>query len=305
MSAVPVALESVEHERLARLEAVIARGMDTFMEVGTALGEIRDARFYRFTHPTFEDYVRERWGMSRARAYQLMDGATVARIVSTVVDTPAPASEAVAREMAPMLREAAGSIPDVWQESVRRSGEGTPTAAIVREVVRERTRSIAPLMLSESDEWWTPPEVIARVLRAFPAIDLDPCSNPGPTRNVPATRHHDITDSGLEHGWQGRVFVNPPYGDSLEQWAAKVAMEASNVTEAIVLVPARTETRWWHAIPADVVCFFKGRLHFRNGVTGQTGPATFPSAALYVGPEPERFAAAFADAGLIYRRVEP
>lgn len=300
-----VALESVEHERLAHLEAVIGRGLDTFMEVGTALGEIRDARFYRFTHGTFEDYVRERWGMSRPRAYQLIDAATVHRIVSTTVDTPVLPSEAVAREMAPMLREAAGSIPDVWQESARRAGDQPVTAAVVREVVRERTRSIAPLMLSESDEWWTPQDVIARVLQAFPRIDLDPCSNPGPTRNVPAQRHHDINDSGLDYGWQGRVFINPPYGDSLPSWAEKIAAEAENVTEAIVLVPARTETRWWHAIPADVLCFFKGRLHFTNGATGQTGPAPFPSAALYVGPNPDRFAAAFADAGLIYRRYQP
>lgn len=305
MTAFPIALESVEHERLAKLEAVIARGLDTFMEVGTALGEIRDARFYRFTHPTFEAYLADRWSMSRARAYQLMDAATVHRIVSTTVDTVDGITERAARELAPMLRDQAGSIPDVWQESARRSGGEAPTAAVVREVVRERTRSIAPLMLSESDEWWTPREVIARVLQAFPSIDLDPCSNPGPARNVPAMRHHDITDSGLEYTWQGRVFVNPPYGDALEHWAAKVAMEAPNLTEAIVLVPARTETRWWHVIPANVVCFFKGRLHFRNGVTGQTGPATFPSAALYVGDSPERFARAFADAGLIYERVQP
>ena len=282
--------------RLAELEAVIERGLATFVEVGAALSEIRETRAYRTTHATFEDYVHERWRMGRRHANRLIEASEVAAFLGPI----GPTSEAVARELVPVMRDEPEAVPEVWAEATARSG-GQPTAEVVREVVRNRT---AGLFLSESDEWWTPPEVIALVLAAFPTIDLDPCSNPGPVRNVPAARHHDITDSGLDHGWRGRVFVNPPYGDSLEHWAAKVALEAPSVSEAIMLVPARTETRWWHVIPADVVCFFKGRLRFRNGVTGQTGPATFPSAALYVGPSPDRFARAFADAGLIYRRYD-
>jgi hypothetical protein len=76
-------LTAPERQRLAELEAVIERGLDTFAEVGRALLEIRDARLYRETHATFEAYLRERWGMSRQRGYQLMDAARV----STIVDT--------------------------------------------------------------------------------------------------------------------------------------------------------------------------------------------------------------------------
>lgn len=162
----------------------------------------------------------------------------------------------------------------------------------------------APLMTSESDEWYTPEAVLHGVLRAFPVIDLDPCAEQGDIKNVPATTHYTVADDGLEYGWRGRVFANPPYS-AVGAFAEKVAMEQANITEAIVLVPARTETRWWRVIPASVVCFFDGRLRFRNGATGQEGPATFPSAALYVGDEPERFVQAFTELGLVYRRVQP
>lgn len=67
---------------LAELEQVIERGRQTFREVGGALTVIRDARLYLQTHPTFETYCRDRWGMSRPRAYQLIAAASV----STAVD---------------------------------------------------------------------------------------------------------------------------------------------------------------------------------------------------------------------------
>lgn len=294
----------IPRSRLETLERVIEGGLQTFVDVGEALMEIRDERLYLESHRTFEAYLGERWQMSRPRAYQLIGAAEVVRTLSTTVDTP-PVTERVARELVPVMREDPVALPAVMAEAEARAEGGPVTAAVVREVVAERrpSRITSGLMSSESDEWYTPRTVIERLLRMWPVIDLDPASNPGPTRNVPATHHHDITDSGLRYRWSGRVFLNPPYGDALTDWAEKVVLEEHNVTEAVVLVPARTETRWWHVLPADVVCFFKGRLSFFNGATGQTGPAPFPSAALYIGDAPDGFAAAFGDAGLIYRRV--
>jgi hypothetical protein len=57
--------------------AVIAKGLQTFVEVGNALLEIRDSRLYRAEFGTFEDYCRQRWQMSYRRAAQLMDAAQV------------------------------------------------------------------------------------------------------------------------------------------------------------------------------------------------------------------------------------
>jgi hypothetical protein len=118
---------------LAQHEAAIERGLTTFVEVGEALLAIRDERLYRQTHATFEDYCRDRWSMSRPRAYQLIEAAAA---VSTTVDSglPAPVNEAQARELA---RVPEPERADVWQRAVEQTG-GKPTAAAVRDVYQPR-----------------------------------------------------------------------------------------------------------------------------------------------------------------------
>jgi hypothetical protein len=50
--------------------AVIERGMQTFVEVGRALNQIREGKLYREQgHGTFEEYCQIRWGMKRSQAY--------------------------------------------------------------------------------------------------------------------------------------------------------------------------------------------------------------------------------------------
>ncbi len=57
--------EARPERTLAELEAVMERGLVTFIEVGTALLEIDDGRLYLESHATFEEYLWERWGASR------------------------------------------------------------------------------------------------------------------------------------------------------------------------------------------------------------------------------------------------
>lgn len=52
-----------EIESLERLEAKAQHGLDTYLGVRNALGEIRDRQLYRATHSTFEDYLHDRWGI--------------------------------------------------------------------------------------------------------------------------------------------------------------------------------------------------------------------------------------------------
>lgn len=135
-----VALPDWDAHRLAVLEETVAAGMQTFVEVGTALAEIRDSRLYRAEHATFEDYCERRWSLRRSRAYQLIDAAAV--VVSTMVDTvpelPAPANERQARELARVEPERRA---EVWQRAVEDTG-GRPTAAAVREAA-------APVLVPE------------------------------------------------------------------------------------------------------------------------------------------------------------
>lgn len=66
-------LSPTESTRLQKCEAVIEKGLQTFIEVGNALLEIRDSRLYRQDYGTFEDYCRKRWKISRAHAYRLIE----------------------------------------------------------------------------------------------------------------------------------------------------------------------------------------------------------------------------------------
>ena len=116
------------------------------------------------------------------------------------------------------------------------------------------------------DEWLTPPEIV----RALGTFDLDPCSpvnRPWPT----ALRHLTVEDDGLMHEWQGRVWLNPPYGDETGVWLRRLADHGNGVA----LVFARTETVWffdavWRR--AAAVFFFRGRVAFYH-VTGEQGDA--------------------------------
>jgi hypothetical protein len=99
---------------LAECEAIIERGLATFVEVGKALLRIRDDRLYRETHSTFADYCKQRWGMSKSHAYRQIEAAEVVDVLSGDGEGPKmstrlgdvrhqigdiPASESVAREL--------------------------------------------------------------------------------------------------------------------------------------------------------------------------------------------------------------
>lgn len=131
------AREVVDMRRLGELETVIERGMGTFVEVGKALAEIRDSTLYKESHATFEDYCRDRWDMSRPRAYQLIQAAEVKRALSTTVDIP----ERQARELAP-LRSKPKELRQVWDEVVEAHPQ--PTAAHVRDAVQAHTATVRP-----------------------------------------------------------------------------------------------------------------------------------------------------------------
>jgi len=85
---------AVGRDRLTDCERVIASGMRTFVDVGTALAEIRDSRLYRATHETFEAYCRGRWGLTKSRGNQLILAAGVIENLATIVAKPATESQA-------------------------------------------------------------------------------------------------------------------------------------------------------------------------------------------------------------------
>lgn len=125
---------SIVVSSLAECEAVIERGLRSFVEVGEALLRIRDERLYREGFETFESYCTDRWDLGRKRAYDFIASAEVVAELSPIGDTR-PANESVARELAP-LREDPEQLREAWTEVVQAHGP-KPTAAQVREVVAE------------------------------------------------------------------------------------------------------------------------------------------------------------------------
>jgi len=143
-------------------------------------------------------------------------------------------------------------------------------------------------------DWNTPEEVLELVRKVAP-IGLDPCSNV--TSKVKASAAW--LSGGLEVDWGGfgLVYVNPPYGRELKQWAFKIIAEQNKGTEIIALVPSRTDTQWFQMLfeQCDRVCFWKGRITF----VGAPAPAPFPSAVFYFGHRPKDFEIAFEDTGIV------
>lgn len=131
----------------------------------------------------------------------------------------------------------------------------------------------------ETDEWYTPPEIFTALSLTF---DLDPCAPLDlADSHVPATRHLTIDDDGLKDRWTGRVWLNPPYGPQLERWLRTLRYHG----DGIALVPARTDTAWFHreVTKADAVCFVRGRISFlRPGGAAGRSPG-FPSVLVAYG----------------------
>lgn len=152
---------------------------------------------------------------------------------------------------------------------------------------------------STTPEWYTPQHIIDRVIQTFGEIDLDPCSNGGDNPNIPAIIHYSKEDDGLSKSWAGRIYMNPPYGNELSSWIIKILKEYSSgrISEAIILAPARTDTKWFQSLRQFPKCFVIGRLKFGGGVKNS---APFPSMLVYLGSNIALFYNAFSDIGDIY-----
>jgi phage N-6-adenine-methyltransferase len=137
------------------------------------------------------------------------------------------------------------------------------------------------LFTSATDEWATPKAFFAKLDRRY-GFTLDPCATPD---NAKCELYFTREQDGLVQDWgTHRVFCNPPYGRQIGKWARK-CFEASQRGALVVLfVPARTDTKWFHAwVQGNAeITFVRGRLLFGNA----DACAPFPSMlAVY---EPKR-----------------
>lgn len=119
------------------------------------------------------------------------------------------------------------------------------------------------LFSKKSDSWATPKDFYDELNEEFHFNKFDPC---------PINPKFD----GLKENWIGRIFINPPYSNVAE-WIQKgiIEMHKGNADLLVYLVPARTDTKWFHekVYGKAELRFIKGRLKFGD----QNNSAPFPS----------------------------
>lgn len=296
-------LSQADGEELARHEAVIERGLDTFVEVGAALLAIRDGRLYRAQYGTFEDYCRERWNFTRMRASQLIAAAEVIQNVNNCLQIPM--TESQARPLASLPPEIQR---EAWERAVETAPNGRITAAHVQSVVDEIKGKTRPENIHISDdsyEWYTPLDYIEAARAVMGGIDLDPATSIEAQKEIGADYFYTKEDDGLQNNWFGRVWLNPPYCmPDIEQFTEKAieAYSMGEISQAIILTNNATDTSWFHhlLVVSGIMCLTKGRVKYwgPNASAARQGQAIF-----YLGKNQDYFIEKFQQFGTLVKLV--
>ena len=145
----------------------------------------------------------------------------------------------------------------------------------------------AALFSSQKADWPTPSDRFDEWDQEF-GFTLDVCAD---HLNTTCNKYYTPVDDGLTQPWSGMAWCNPPYGRTVGQWIDKAISEAQHNPDCrgvVLLLPARTDTRWFHDLIWDTtsshprtgisVRFLRGRLKFGNA----TASAPFPSMLVIV-----------------------
>jgi phage N-6-adenine-methyltransferase len=124
---------------------------------------------------------------------------------------------------------------------------------------------------SKTDLWATPQSYFDEVNKEF-GFDLDVCALPD---NAKCKNYFTPEINGLSQEWIGRVWMNPPYGREIGKWVQKAYESSQKGTLVACLLPARTDTLWFHnyIYGKAEIRFIKGRLKFGDAKDS----APFPS----------------------------
>lgn len=125
--------------------------------------------------------------------------------------------------------------------------------------------------LSQRQDWETPQAFFDRLNERY-KFTLDAAASQD---NAKCDRYFTEEDDALTQPWEGVVFCNPPYSHGIGKWVRKGFEEACNGSTVVMLIPARTDTAWFHdyVMKARSVTFIRGRMRFG----GSPINAPFPS----------------------------
>lgn len=131
----------------------------------------------------------------------------------------------------------------------------------------------AVMFSSKTDLWATPQSFFDTLDEEF-HFEMDVAASP---ENAKCPCFYTSENDGLKQPWKGRVWCNPPYGRTIGQWVEKAAYEFSvhGPDLIVMLLPARTDTKWFHdyIYGKREIRFVRGRLKFG----GSQNSAPFPS----------------------------
>jgi phage N-6-adenine-methyltransferase len=132
------------------------------------------------------------------------------------------------------------------------------------------------LFTSKTDLWETPQDLFDKLDAEF-GFDLDVCALP---ENAKCERFYTPESDALWQEWTGVCWMNPPYGRQIGRWIQKAYESSLRGATVVCLVPARTDTAWWHDYcMKGEIRFLRGRVYFWKD--GQPiNPAPFPSAVV-------------------------
>jgi phage N-6-adenine-methyltransferase len=131
---------------------------------------------------------------------------------------------------------------------------------------------------TSNTDLWSSPQVTFDKYHAIHNFELDVCAN---DNNAKCNKYFTQEVDGLKQNWMGACWMNPPYGREIGLWMKKAYESSLNGAKVVCLVPARTDTKWWHdyAMKGDIE-FLKGRLKFGDAKNS----APFPSAVVVFNP---------------------
>ncbi len=132
------------------------------------------------------------------------------------------------------------------------------------------------LMTSNTDLWSTPRDFFDDY-NAIYQFDVDVCAT---AENALCAKFYSPEEDGLSKEWNDVCWMNPPYGREIGKWMKKAYESSLHGATVVCLVPARTDTAWWHeyAMKGEIT-FIRGRLKFG----GSKNSAPFPSAVVVFG----------------------
>jgi hypothetical protein len=160
-------------------------------------------------------------------------------------------------------------------------------------------------------EWYTPQKYIEAARTVMGGIDIDPASNDKAQKRVKAKQYYTIHDDGFDKAWQGCVWLNPPYGvtdgeATASKWSARLIQQfdAGITTEAILLVNAVIDSKWFNVLWRFPICLTDHRIKFEvpDSVDYASSPV-IGSAIIYMGPNISKFIREFSQFGAVVARL--